>query len=136
MSDFDTSSIPFMSVIAAAIAAIAKLAHWSGNLWATVSRERLVAERETAALDRANETRIADQHNAAINHLAQRVDDHTVRDLAGLAEVKEAVGGLASKVDTIAWWQERTPPPGSDDGTDPVSRPSIASERRRKLRPP
>lgn len=128
MSDIDGSSIAIPGVVMASIGACAKLVHWLGTLWATISREKLTAEREAAALNRASDARIADQQSAAIANLASRVDDHTMRDIAAQAEVKAVVVSLASKIDTIASWQERTPAPSEDD-----PRPSLASERRKKL---
>lgn len=135
MSDIDaTTAAIVLPSAGAALVAFGKLAVWFGNLWATLSREKVASEKETAALNRANDTRIADQTSVALNHLASRVDDHTVRDLASQAELKAAVVGFASKLDTIALWQERTPI-GIDDAPNPATRPSIASERRRKFRP-
>lgn len=111
----------------AMVLAFFKLVHWIGTLWATISREKVAADRDLAAQARANDTRIADQQSAAISHLAAQVSDHTTRDLAAWTEVKSAVVGLVTKIDTIASWQERTPTPEGDQ------RPSLASERRKKV---
>lgn len=134
MSDIDATTTGIaLSAVGAALVAFGKLAVWFGNLWATLSREKVASERETAALNRANDTRIADQTSGAINHLASRVDDHTVRDLAAQAEVKASVMGFSAKLDTITLWQERTPAGMDNPQTPPRSNPP--SERRPKLRP-
>lgn len=131
MSELDaTTTAIALPSIGVVLVAFGKLAVWFGNLWATLSRERVASERETAALNRANDTRIADQTNGAINHLAARVDDHTVRDLAAQADNKAAIMAFAAKLDTIALWQDRTPI-GTEE-REPQNGP--VSERRPKLR--
>ena len=53
--------------------------------------------------------RIGERMIAAVDRIAEKVDDHTKADLAHHADVRAAVERLDSKVDTLVDWQERTP---------------------------
>lgn len=96
---------------------------WAMNLWATIRREDIMAAKETATAQREAEIRITDRQVAAIDRIAARVDEHTAKDLAHHADVREAVVRVEAKVDSALAWQDRS-------GTVM----SEASERTKKLR--
>lgn len=117
------------AVIAPVAAGAMKFGHWAITYWGTIRRDEITAANESAALNRSNDTRIADQQTAAIDRIANVVNDHTARDVAAQARVEQAVVALTTRVDTIAEWRQRTP---VEHIEDPPSRPSTSSERRRK----
>ena len=68
--------------------------------------------------------RIMERMIAAIDAAAQRIAEHTTKDLEHHAEVKEAVIRLEGKMDGILDWNERTPvegpsKPGKRQRTNP-----------------
>lgn len=91
---------------------------WAVGLWATIRREDIDAVRINAIAQREADIRTVDRQVAAIDRIARSVEEHTVKDLAHHAEVKEAVVRLDAKMS--AW-------------SAPVEiPPEHSSERRRK----
>lgn len=119
-----------IAALAAAGAALLAFARWALGLWATIRREDISAAKDRAALDREAAIRVTDRQIAAIDRIAAQVSDHTARDIAAQAEVKEAVVRLEAKVDTVLDWQERTTPAPEDRSSRTSrSRPGIRIPR-------
>jgi hypothetical protein len=105
---------------------LAGVIRWAVGLWATIRREDIAAQKEAAALKRAADERNVDRHIATVDRIAALVDEHTAKDLAAQAEVKQAVVRLEAKLDATLDWRERTPV-----GDEPGFSDRPASERRR-----
>jgi hypothetical protein len=77
-------------------------------MWMTIQREKIAASRETAIADRDANIRMTDRQVAAIDRVSATVSDHTVRDIAAQAEVKEAIVRVEAKVDSALGRRKRS----------------------------
>ena len=93
---------------------VAAVLRWTVGQWATVRREDIAAAKESAKLKREADERAVDRQVATVDRLAASVNDHTAKDLAHHAEVKQSIVRLEAKVDAALDWRERTPPPPDD----------------------
>jgi len=106
-------------------------AKWAIGLWAEVRRDEITAMTARATADRESDARLGDRHVAAIDRINATVNDHTTRDIAAQAEVKQAVVRVEAKFDTALGWIDRERTPVGD--VDSLDRPpSEHSERRRR----
>jgi len=126
-----SAELAILASIATGIGAgLLAFSRWAVGLWAQIRREDIAATTARATADRDADARQSDRQVAAIDRIAATVNDHTARDIAAQAEVKQAVVRVEAKVDAALDWQERTPV--GDVGDDRP--PSEYSERRPRRR--
>lgn len=102
------------SLMSGAGIGLAAVTRWAVALWATIRREDIAATKESATLKREQDARLVERQIATIDRVAIMVDEHTARDLAAQAEVKQAIVRLEAKFDARDWY-ERTPAPPEDN---------------------
>jgi hypothetical protein len=98
------------TLLTAAGGSLAVVTRWAVGLWATIRREDIAATKESAALKREQDARLVERQIATIDRVAILVDEHTARDLAAQAEVKQAIVRVEAKVDSALDWRERFTP--------------------------
>lgn len=97
-----------LGILSSAGLAIGAGLRWALRLWATVRREQMEADK--AAAERGIEAHRAVAAQASLDH--QRMVEALVTQARSMAELGGKIDTLATKLETIADWRERTPVEG------------------------
>lgn len=121
-----------LALLSSAGLAIGAGLRWALRLWAEVRREQIVADK--LAAERAIEAQKSVSAQASRDH--QRMVEALVDQARSMAELGGQIHALATKLDTLVEWRERTPVEGYPrieaselDGERPPSRPGHRAVR-------